>query len=89
MWKVFLWFETIFAQLDETELKTEESRGKNNQPYTAKLTTTYQQALHWLLVIQKNFLSKENEYFSYRGEDCNDVFAEEMEKYLSDFADFS
>lgn len=89
MWKVFLWFETIFAQLDETELKTEESRGKDNQPYTAKTHNHIPTSFALAACYSKEFLSKENEYFSYRGEDCTDVFAEEMEKYLSDFADFS
>ena len=31
---------------------------------------------------------KKNEYFCYRGEDCLDVFAEKMDKILSNFAKF-
>ena len=35
------------------------------------------------------YLTKESEYFSYRGEDCTDVFAEKMRKNYTILQKFS
>ena len=33
-------------------------------------------------------MGRENEYFSYTGEDCLDVFVKNLDEILSDFANF-
>lgn len=33
-------------------------------------------------------MGRENEYFSYTGEDCLDVFVKNLDEILSDFASF-
>ena len=40
--------------------------------------------VHYLIEV----LTKENEYFVYRGEDCTDVFPEKFEKIIYNFANF-
>ena len=36
----------------------------------------------------KEALAKEDEYFSYREQDCMDVFVEKIEKIIDNFANF-
>ena len=70
-------------------IKNRRIKGKKQRAVYCKTHNYVPTSFALAACYSKEFLSKENEYFSYRGEDCNDVFAEEMEKYLSDFADLS
>lgn len=69
MWNfvMILRFYYCWAKLDKTEWKTRRLKEKRMNHILQKFTGMYQRALHWVFLIQKK-LSKESEYFSYRGE---------------------
>ena len=76
--KVFYDFKTMFAKLDEAELKLEELRWRKDHS-----------GFGLFAYYSENVLTKENEYFCQRGEDCMDVFVEKIETILYSFASFS
>ena len=76
--KVFYDFKTMFAKLDEAELKLEELRWRKDHS-----------GFGLFVYYSENVLTKENEYFCQRGEDCMDVFVEKIETILYSFASFS
>ena len=69
-------------------MKTRRINEKKNQPYVVKthrhVSTSFALMVHYLIEV----LTKENEYFVYRGEDCTDVFTEKFEKIIYNFANF-
>lgn len=73
-------FQTIFEKLAETELKKRRIIGKKDQSFTVKTRTHVPTNFALIAYYSKEALTNECEYFTYRGKDCKDAFA--------DFANF-